>query len=147
MLTDERLAYWYLRLNGFLALPNVMIHPEVGKNPKGEIEVLGVRFPHQSELLINFMRADERFSRTDMPLIVFGEATKGRAKVNRTWLAPSERNMERILRIVGAYPVQKTSEIAAALYQDGYFADEKHCLRVLPLDRASTAIWLKIWPR
>jgi hypothetical protein len=50
MLTDDRLAYWYLRLDGFLPLPNVLIHPKVGKNPTGEIDALGVLFAHRSKL-------------------------------------------------------------------------------------------------
>ena len=130
MLTDERLAYWYLRLNGFLALANVMIHPEVGKNPRGEIDVLGVRFPHRSELLVNSMQDDPRFTADDKPLIVLGEVAQGRAKVNRTWLAPEARNMERILRLVGAFPLQRVGEIAATLYEQGTYTDENYDLVV-----------------
>ena len=43
----ELLAYWYLRLNGFLVVRDYVIHESLdgGTNPS-DIDVLGVRFPH-----------------------------------------------------------------------------------------------------
>lgn len=129
-LTFERLAYWYLRLNGFLVLSNVMIHPETGRNTHGEIDVLGVRFPHRSELLINSMRDDPNLSGFDKPLIVLGEVKTGRADVNETWRSPMKRNMERILRLLGVFPLNRISEVATAVYTEGFYADEQYYLKV-----------------
>lgn len=108
-----------------------MIHPEAGMNPKGEIDVLGVRFPHRSELLLNSMRDDGRFTAFDKPLIVLGEVKRGRPEINETWREPSRRNMECILRLVGVFPLDRTTEAAAALYRDGFYADEHHHLSVV----------------
>ena len=47
----EKLAYWYLRLNGFLTIPNFVVHPDNGSNQKTDIDILGVRFPYRAENL------------------------------------------------------------------------------------------------
>ncbi len=44
----EQLGYWYLRLNGFLTIPNFVVHPDVGHNQETDVDILGVRFPLQS---------------------------------------------------------------------------------------------------
>jgi len=47
---SERLALWFLRLNGFMTIPNFIVHPE-GPREDGaypqrtDVDVLDVRFP------------------------------------------------------------------------------------------------------
>ena len=43
----ERLAYWYLRLNGFLTIENFILHPRTTGKQKTDIDLVGVRFPHR----------------------------------------------------------------------------------------------------
>ena len=44
-ITAGQLAYWYLRLNGLLNIPDFVVHPEQGGNQRTDVDVLGVRFP------------------------------------------------------------------------------------------------------
>jgi len=62
-MSAEELAYWYFRLNGFLNIPNFVIHPDTGSEQRTDVDLLGVRFPYRSELLLNSMRDDEMFRR------------------------------------------------------------------------------------
>jgi hypothetical protein len=55
---DSDLAYWYLRLNGFLTIPNFVLHPETGGSQRTEVDVIGVRFPHRSELSVASFQDD-----------------------------------------------------------------------------------------
>ncbi len=48
---SETLAYWYLRLNGFIPLRNFVLHPLRGAENKqaADSDLLAVRFPHVYE--------------------------------------------------------------------------------------------------
>jgi len=52
-ITSEQLAYWYLRLNGFLSISNFVVHPDTGGQQRTDVDILGVRFPYRAELLFN----------------------------------------------------------------------------------------------
>jgi hypothetical protein len=46
----ETLAYWYLRLNGFIPLANFVLHrPEPPETHNADADLLAVRFPHVFE--------------------------------------------------------------------------------------------------
>jgi hypothetical protein len=147
MLDGERLAYWYLRLNGFLLLPNVMIHPEVGRNPMGEIDVLGVRFPHRRELLTNSMEDDRPFTQFKKPLIVLGEVAKGQTKVNASWRDRSKRNIDRMMRLVGAFPPVKEGKVISALYDEGFYSDETYNVSVVCFGQRINSVLAKELPK
>ncbi|MDV6376422.1 hypothetical protein [Deinococcus arenicola] len=44
----EKLAYWYLRLNGFFPLANFVLHNE-GERRGSDSDVLAIRMPHTDE--------------------------------------------------------------------------------------------------
>ena len=44
-LNAEDIAYWYLRLNGFLILRNFLVHGDRPGETRTDIDVLGARFP------------------------------------------------------------------------------------------------------
>src|SRR5258707_13497545 len=68
----EQLAYWYLRLNGFLTIPNFIVHPEQGRNQETDVDLLAVRFPYRAEL--RTMEDDEVFTRVrEKSFIAFAE--------------------------------------------------------------------------
>lgn len=46
---SEKLAYWYLRLNGFFPLTNFVLHQAVRGSHTADADVLGVRFKHVYE--------------------------------------------------------------------------------------------------
>ena len=35
----ENLAYWYFRLNGFLTIPNFVVHPDFGIEQRTEVDM------------------------------------------------------------------------------------------------------------
>ena len=50
----EELVEWYLRLNGYFIIPNYILHPLMPSgSQRTEIDLLGVRFPYQSEVVCN----------------------------------------------------------------------------------------------
>lgn len=55
MVSHELVANWFLRLNGFLATRNFIVHPDQAGNQITEVDLLGVRFPHRQELPQNPM--------------------------------------------------------------------------------------------
>jgi hypothetical protein len=50
-LNAERVAYWYLRLNGSLQIENFVVHPSRGGSQRTDADLLGVRFRHRMEFL------------------------------------------------------------------------------------------------
>jgi hypothetical protein len=50
MLNAERLAYWYLRLNGFMTIDNFVLHDKSKKGiaHRTDADIYGVRFPFRS---------------------------------------------------------------------------------------------------
>lgn len=58
--TPERLAYWYFRLNGFLTTENFVVHPDIGNNQPTDADLLGMRFAHRAENLIDPMQDDPK---------------------------------------------------------------------------------------
>lgn len=46
----ETLAYWYLRLNGFIPMTNLVLHePDIETGQHADTDVIAVRFPHVFE--------------------------------------------------------------------------------------------------
>jgi hypothetical protein len=52
-LDPEKVAYWYLRLNGFLQIENFVIHPGRCVGQRTDADLLAVRFPYRAEFLVN----------------------------------------------------------------------------------------------
>ena len=50
-ISAEKLAYRYLRLNGFLQIENFYVHPRTRGGARPDADLLGVRFPHRRERL------------------------------------------------------------------------------------------------
>jgi hypothetical protein len=120
----EHLAYWYLRLNGFLTIANFVVHHETESNQRTDVDVLGVRFPYRAELHPSPMKDDKYFTSVNgKPYIVIAEVKKGKCKLNGPWTKPEKRNMSRVLRGIGALPNESTEEIAEGLYKDGVVND------------------------
>ena len=78
--TAEDLGYWYFRLNGFLAIPNFVVHPDEGVNQRTDVDVIGVRFPHRSEFVGEPLQDHDEITRLDQhkPVLVFAEVKKRR---------------------------------------------------------------------
>jgi len=88
----EELVEWYLRLNGYFIIPNFILHPLMPfGSQRTEIDLLGVRFPYQSEVV-----CDSKGKRLSMEndaklidnrfvdcLIVSVKSAESEAEVNR----------------------------------------------------------------
>lgn len=117
---SENLAYWYLRLNGFLTIPNFIVHPEKGNLQRTDIDIIGLRFPFREEL--EGMMDDKAFSDySDKPVIVITEVKIGRCVLNGSWRDPQKKNMESVLQAVGAFKKETIEEVAENLYKKGVY--------------------------
>jgi len=75
---SEKLAYWYLRLNGFLTIENFIVHPDDRGCQRTDVDILGVRFPNRSELFYYPMEDDNRLlSLSNKTLFILAEVKKG----------------------------------------------------------------------
>lgn len=84
-LDAEDIAYWYLRLNGFLLLRNFLVHGDRRGETRTEIDVLGVRFRHRREHFSQPMKDDDWIERANRTIVVFCDAKKGAYDFNEAW--------------------------------------------------------------
>ena len=118
----DDLAYWYLRLNGFLTTHNFIVHDERYADQRTDVDILGVRFPFRNE--INMPDSDCFSKFKTKPLFIFVEATKGRCKLNGPWTCPEKENMQRVLNSIGAFKEETIENIAESLYSLGYYEND-----------------------
>jgi len=119
-LKTEDLAYWYLRLNGCLTTANFVVHPDLGRNQRTDVDVLAVRFPHRAENVGELLEDDSLFtSVTDRPFLVLAEAKASRCALNGPWTRRADGNMERVLSAAGVVPKPQILSVADALYDQG----------------------------
>ena len=123
-LNPEVVAYWYLRLNGFFTFQNFILHPDRGTEQHTDADILGIRFPHRSELFLNPMTDEKMFIQVaDVPFIVIVEVKKGRCSLNGAWINPDLKNIQRVLRAVGAIPRDDIESVSSRVYDQGYYRD------------------------
>jgi hypothetical protein len=150
----ENLGYWYLRLNGFLTIPNFIVHPDQGRNQETDVDLLAVRFPYRAEL--RRMKDDEVFSHIrEKAYLALAEVKAGICTLNGPWTNPTRQNMQRVLRALGAFPETENELVAAALYKQGWHKSQLYyvslvCLGGVESDEIS-ANYPKVsqitWPR
>ena len=129
---SEHLAYWYLRLNGFLTIPNFVVHPDTGSNQETDVDVLGVRFPYRAENLDDPMEDDSYFTTVrDKPFVVIAEVKSGNEPFNESWTNRERRNMLRVIRAVGTFPECECDLVADALYTQGCHENELYRVSLL----------------
>ncbi len=128
-ISSEQLAYWYLRLNGFLTIQNFIVHPDIGSEQRTDADILGVRFPHQAELKPKPMTDDEPFIQIkDKPFIIIAEVKSGECNLNGPWTEPQKENLQRVLRAIGAFPESEVETVAKAVYTSGVFSNNAYHL-------------------
>jgi hypothetical protein len=118
-LDAEDLAYWYLRLNGFLCLRNFLVHGDRRGEDRTKIDVVGVRFRHRREHLNRPMIDDDWIERPGRTIVVFCDAKTGAQDFNPTWMNQPRRIMESFLALVGVIPKEHWEQVAHELYGSG----------------------------
>jgi hypothetical protein len=51
-LDPEKVAYWYLRLNGFFQIENFVVHPERRGGQRTDADLLAIRLPFRAERVL-----------------------------------------------------------------------------------------------
>lgn len=134
---SERLAFWFLRLNGFLTIPNFIVHPEGPREGDGaypqqtDVDVLGVRFPFRAENRGRPMPDFELFTAEKRPMVLLSEVKTDQCGLNGPWTDPHRQNMQKVLCAGGFRPADQVEAIAAALYQTGVWEDESLIIRIV----------------
>ncbi len=118
-LNPEDVAYWYLRLIGFLCLRNLLVHGDRRGDDRTEIDVVGVCFRYRREHLDNPMVDDDWIERVERTIVVFCDAKKGAHGFNRAWSNQRRRIMESFLALVGVIPDGLWDQAARELYERG----------------------------
>ena len=127
-ISSERLAYWFLRLNGFMNLYNFVVHPEdqdqFGRfNQQTEVDVVGVRFPNRRENRLNPMQDHPLFQGDARLQVVLAETKANRCALNPSWREPGKENMQKVLSAIGVLRQDQVDIASAGLYEKGVWTD------------------------
>jgi uncharacterized protein with GYD domain len=127
-LKAEEVAYWFFRLNGFLATSNFVVHPNTPGRQLTDIDVLGVRFPERAEFTEEGLEDSDIFRAIgNVPFIAIVEVKTGECQINSTLRNRDNGNVQRVLRSLGALPRQRVEIAAQEIYSEGaYMADGYH---------------------
>lgn len=112
-LSCEKVAYWYLRLNGFLQLENFYIHPRGRGGARTDADLLAVRFPYRAERLYDTpdqIMPDDSSGLSlskDRIDVLIAEVKKSRCALNGPWTNCSGQNVHRVLAAIGCLPPQR----------------------------------------
>ena len=122
MNNTESFILWYLRFNGYFAIPNFTTHPNFKKKPgSAEVDVLAVKFQHSEEHQTKFIFERDECLIREVPIdVVLAEVKSSTCGLNDTWTNPAFKNVEYALRWVGRWEDSKTiSQIAESIYNCG----------------------------
>ncbi|HLX28455.1 MAG TPA: hypothetical protein VKV24_08220 [Casimicrobiaceae bacterium] len=130
------MAYWYLRLNGFLTTANFVVHPDRGNEQETDVDILGVRFPYRAENPTRPMKDDELFARAkEKTFVAIAEVKSGRCGLNGPWTNPRRGNMLRVVMAVGAFPNKEAELVAAGLHDDGRYRNQLYHVSLMCFGR------------
>jgi hypothetical protein len=131
---SDDLAYWFFRLNGFLSIVNFVVHTDRRGETGTDADILGVRFPYRAELFERPMPDYREFTKiTSRPYIAIAEVKRGLCNLNGPWTSPERRNIQRVLRAVGALPLEDVDIAAERLYEQGCYKNENYYISLICL--------------
>lgn len=132
--SPEDLGYWYFRLNGFLAIPNFIVHPDEGSSQRTDVDIIGIRFPHRQEIVHHEPLEDHSVvvDRT-RALLVLAEIKTRQCSLNGPWTRPKDENLRRVLDAVGAFDADTGARVADSLYEKGTWSDRRFTVSLLCL--------------
>lgn len=128
-ISSERLAYWFLRLNGFLTTYNFIVHPDEETNghyhQQTDVDVMGVRFPNRRENQVRPMADHPCFEGVSRIQFVLAETKSARCGLNTSWRDGKRQTMQKALRAAGIVPLDQVEEVAHSLYAHGEWTDAR----------------------
>lgn len=131
---NERLAYWYFRLNGFLSIENFIVHPDTGRDQRTDADLLAVRFAHRAENLERPMVDDPRVaSCSTFVNVILAEVKTGQCALNGPWSNRESNNLQRVLRAIGCVPESAIEDACEKLYGQGRWCDSVVTIRLFAL--------------
>jgi hypothetical protein len=137
----EDLAYWYMRLNGFLTIRNFVVHPEWRRNGAGtDADIVGVRFPHRQEMQRRPLQDDDWLgSLPGVLVLAIAEVKAGLCNLNGPWINPDQQNVHRVLAAVGLFPDSEIDDVAKGLYANGLHRSGSQVALLLAFGRTENA--------
>ena len=125
-LDPEKVAYWYLRLNGFFQIENFIVHPAGRGGQRTDIDLLAVRFPFRAERLFddpNDIMADDvqklALSSDSIDVVIAEVKRSQPCALNGPWTRQDRQNVHRVLAAIGCFPSDLIDHAAADIYQTG----------------------------
>jgi hypothetical protein len=148
VLSPERVAYWFFRLNGCFQIENFALHPDADaerNQMRTDADMLGVRFPFRDEL---GMKDDLLFADQLGRTLAFVAEIKqgGKCRLNGPWSNPNKGNLPRVLSAMGCFPPQQVSDAAKALYENEMYEDERVLFRMVAVAAERNEVYTKQKP-
>jgi hypothetical protein len=133
-------AYWYLRLNGFLQIENFVVHPAGRGGQRTDADLLGVRFRHRAEFLFDHsepMADDERLLLLPCfdDVVIVEVKTNQPCTLNGPWTKPETQNVHRVLAAIGCLPSTDIPEVADSIYKQGVALVGQTRIRLVAIGR------------
>ena len=118
----ETLAYWYLRLNGFIPMRNFVLHrANIEARQSADTDLLAMRFPHVYEEIggkpVDWDHDTFAEWGLDMarPIVLIVEVKTGGIDAEARWWRPAR--IRAAIRRLGLFDEEVANEIAAGLEQ------------------------------
>lgn len=153
-LNPEKVAYWYLRLNGFLQIEDFYVHPSGRGGARTDADLLAVRFPYRAERLFDdpsdIMEDDVgRLSLSgDKVDVVIAEVKAGRCALNGPWTNPDRQNVHRVLAAIGCVPHDRIDAAAKDIYREGFYEEDGALrIRLITIGREEDSHVRGLYPR
>lgn len=145
MLSTERVAYWYFRLNGFFQMENFIVHPERGRGgQRTDADLIGVRFPFRADRYVDTPEHPIQDDQDTLSLeegwtemVIVEVKRNDSCTLNGPWTNPDNQNVQRVLAAIGCFETDRLDDVAAPIYDAGIFKDEerKQRLRLIAVGR------------
>ncbi len=136
-LDAEKVAYWYLRLNGFFQMENFIVHPKTRDSQRTDADLIGVRFPYRAEHRYDnperVMQDDVDclgLSQDTVEVVIVEVKAKQRCSLNGPWSNSDRQNVQRVLVAIGCLSGEEIEAAAKAIYETGLYEMTDSGIRV-----------------
>lgn len=127
--TVEKVVYWFFRLNGCLTIENFIIHPDYRGSQRTDADLLAVRFPYRQELnMKDHILFDSEKKRIAIFIV---EIKRGICNLNGPWINKENENINRVLKSIGAFSIEKVNAVAMNLYEKAKYEDENFVVQLV----------------